>query len=824
MSGRALNLVAGRVQSRIDSYREQTSRPKPRVLYVLSTRSGGTPQSNQDLMIALEDRVEALVLWCKSNRMELSRFERGTYAKLKSYRLLEPLRAIPHRNSEYDRVVADWLVRYNVELVHIRHVAWHSLGLVDMAKALRLPVVFSFHDFYTVCPSVNLLDEANRYCAGQCTLTEGECFQPLWPDEGFPLLKHAAIHDWQRMFGSSLQMCDLFVTTSQSSAAIIKKIYPFLDERHFAVIPHGRDFARMEQFCADLNPDEPIRLLVPGNLSPAKGLHVVISLGKLAAEQAIELHVMGNMPEATKCVGFAITNHGPYKREQFADLVEKIKPQLGGIFSICPETYCHTLTELWACGIPVLGFDLGAVGERIKATSGGWLAADLTAEAVLELINRLRAEPKLHEAARDRIAEWQTGEGRWRNCQVVGHEYYDLYRWLLSNRAAGNEHSRPRVAVVTPARTSRYQLVRAPGSTYVRLGEKLRDSLTRPVRYDWVDANSDLDWVTSQFNAVLVQRTVLENRAVEQLIQHCRHKECALIVELDDFLLNTDISWTSHREYNPRSEALMKLIRAASLLVVSTEELKKRLADLTDRIIVSPNGLSERLWFPPLEENGDGSDLDVAVARKWRDERRVIYMGSFTHADDLKLLTDAVAEVRATYPNLRFFTAGITKSPEAWYESVQIPNGNYPQFVQWFRRIARLMDFGVAPLNDTEFNRCKSTIKLLEYSGAGLPVLASDVTPYREAIMDGVTGMLVANNPSAWTAALRFACENPDRMRAMGNVQLEEIIKRHLLGQQIPKFDAAILTAIRRSGAALPRATSLGSASVVRSTSPLSSQ
>ena len=42
--------------------------------------------------------------------------------------------------------------------------------------------------------------------------------------------------------------------------------------------------------------------------------------------------------------------HGIYKREDFCKIVNKIKPSFIGIFSIWPETYCHTLSEaivLW---------------------------------------------------------------------------------------------------------------------------------------------------------------------------------------------------------------------------------------------------------------------------------------------------------------------------------------------------------------------------------------------------------------------------------------------------------------------------------------------
>ena len=58
--------------------------------------------------------------------------------------------------------------------------------------------------------------------------------------------------------------------------------------------------------------------------------------------------------------------HGKYKNEEFCETVNKIKPSFIGIFSICPETYCHVLTEAWSCGIAVLATNIGALKDRRK--------------------------------------------------------------------------------------------------------------------------------------------------------------------------------------------------------------------------------------------------------------------------------------------------------------------------------------------------------------------------------------------------------------------------------------------------------------------------
>ena len=364
-----------RISAVSSAFTPEKEKVKPRVLYVLSTSTGGTPQTNQDLMNALDDRIEAFTLRCNASMVTLLYFKDDTYVEMEMHVLNEPIKAFPHRSDEYDAVVADWMVKYAIELVHIRHIAWHSLGLVDISKALGLPVIFSFHDFYTVCPTVKLLDDADQYCGGICTSSPGQCRHELWTEPDFPPLKNAAIQDWRRQFAPLLDKCDRFVTTTESAKKVIVTNYSNINDHDFWVIPHGRDFSRFEQLAPPIIKNENIRILVPGNISKAKGATIINALAAVATQAGIELHLLGDVSEDVEITDGVIF-HGVYQRQQFAEKVRQIKPHVGGIFSIWPETYCHTLTELWSCGVPVIGFDFGAVGERLRQSSAGWLTSE----------------------------------------------------------------------------------------------------------------------------------------------------------------------------------------------------------------------------------------------------------------------------------------------------------------------------------------------------------------------------------------------------------------------------------------------------------------
>ena len=63
-------------------------------------------------------------------------------------------------------------------------------------------------------------------------------------------------------------------------------------------------------------------------------------------------------------------------------------------------------------------------------------------------------------------------------------------------------------------------------------------------------------------------------------------------------------------------------------------------------------------------------------------------------------------------------------------------------------------DIGLAPLHDTEFNRCKYFNKYIEYTLVGVPGIYSKIEPYTYVIKDKKNGILVSNTPDEWYEGL----------------------------------------------------------------------
>src|SRR5947209_2858188 len=80
---------------------------------------------------------------------------------------------------------------------------------------------------------------------------------------------------------------------------------------------------------------------------------------------------------------------------------------------------------------------------------------------------------------------------------------------------------------------------------------------------------------------------------------------------------------------------------------------------------------------------------------------------------------------------------------------------------------------GLAPLEDNSFNRCKADTKWVEYSAAGIPVVASDLPVYHGAAAGGAA--VLADTAKSWNEALLTLLRRPDLRRDQVAIAQEKL-------------------------------------------------
>jgi hypothetical protein len=220
----------------------------------------------------------------------------------------------------------------------------------------------------------------------------------------------------------------------------------------------------------------------------------------------------------------------------------------------------------------------------------------------------------------------------------------------------------------------------------------------------------------------------------------------AAIYELDDWILGVEPSNTQAYEFyaDPTTRRVIETsLWVADAVIVSSEALREKVLPFNENVFVFPNYLPERYLRTPslrtpdrvVAGYGGGSSHLLDVAENAPGIRRA-------------LLENRERVLFRNYGQHLFNEFGFNEATDRVpFEFVpwQSDKGDYLRNLN--------IDIGLCPLRDSDFNRCKTPIKALEYAFCGVPTIASNVTPYKEFVVDGVTGYLV-DTADEWAAAI----------------------------------------------------------------------
>lgn len=397
---------------------------KKNFLYVVHIGGGGVPNTNRDLMAQVQKGHNVYLVTSNAKALQVTQVLEDGSRELYYLKLQESWHPLTFRVAECRKFFLSVFLDLGIDLVHIRHLFKFTLDIVDVIKALHVPLIISLHDFYMLSPSISLLSPEGVY-EPDVLPVPWACLTPFL--EGLTPDKHTQ-EIWTEQFSQVLESADILVTTSASTKDIACRLQPSLRTKRFEVIEHGRDLeaATDVHYTAHRSAsDASLRFLILGNMGTHKGSELLARIASDPRASNWQFHFAGEADEHTAKLGI---QHGMYERDQLKGIIERAQPHFSLVLSTWPETFSHTLTESWAHGIPVIASDLGAVGERTTRLGLGWCVNTNSTDDFFDLLASLRAQPEKYQQCLQSLEGFSS-----RTSWQMAYDYLNLYRSLLNS-------------------------------------------------------------------------------------------------------------------------------------------------------------------------------------------------------------------------------------------------------------------------------------------------------------------------------------------------------------------------------------------------------
>jgi glycosyltransferase involved in cell wall biosynthesis len=378
--------------------------------------------------------------------------------------------AVQDGGAAVDAVTEQVLDRVKPDLVHVHELSGHGLSLFDVLKRRAIPYVVSIHNFWTLCPQMNLIDAEGSVCRD----FEGgvRCMRCRWlPDAGSrtgvervksslaatPLFKPLRR---MRQTARRLMVRRGSVSPAGWSAprftaeAFARRRAHAVEGLNGARAIHAMSsrsatilealgvrrerirIAPISLFSLDtLEPakrggvSRPLTFGYRGSLSYLKGVHLLLSAFSKLDQTKARLLIYGSGEPSYElglramATGLKIEFRGEYDAARLPEINAGI--DVGIVPSLCDETFCLTGFEFLRSGSPVIATEMGGMIDYVRDGVNGWLVPPRDVDALASVMQRLVDSPADIDALRVSVPSPSMND--------VVDSMLDLYREAIAN-------------------------------------------------------------------------------------------------------------------------------------------------------------------------------------------------------------------------------------------------------------------------------------------------------------------------------------------------------------------------------------------------------
>lgn len=275
----------------------------------------------------------------------------------------------------------------------------------------------------------------------------------------------------------------------------------------------------------------------------------------------------------------------------------------------------------------------------------------------------------------------------------------------------------------------------------------------------------------SKIDLIILQRAKWSFE-LESFIRIVKEKKIPIVYDMDDLIYHTKYvpkylnSIGDYRDFTVDSFfALSKryeLIASSSDgFIATTNDLKQHLeCDFNKPVWLMPNFLNK-------EQEEESRKICLLKEKNYKRDKFVIgyFSGSNSHQRDLEIVESAIIKLMDKYPDIYLKIVGymsLSKEFEKLKKDGRILIDKFVPFQELQYKIGEV-DLNIIPLQNHEFNHCKSELKYFEASIVDVVSCATDNNVYHNIIEDGKDGFLCTEMD--WYDKIEYVYLNYDKMK-----------------------------------------------------------
>jgi hypothetical protein len=263
--------------------------------------------------------------------------------------------------------------------------------ILNLARSTGAKLDYKVHDYYAICPSKHLLENEDQYCfvpldTSACNICLRNNRHAHWVGD-----KPVDIVKWREPFVQLLEGATIISVFDSSSIKIMKRAFQ-VDETKFRLEPRKQiSFKHVQQISLVGS----LHIGVIGALTVSKGSSIISKLAEYieAHDLQIPISIVGSshVPAENN-----VRVLGTYNHAELPQIVQREGINVILMASIIPETFSYTISEAIQMDMPIVAFDIGAQGARVKQYKlGKVVPLNSSPEAILEAIQSVLITAKV---------------------------------------------------------------------------------------------------------------------------------------------------------------------------------------------------------------------------------------------------------------------------------------------------------------------------------------------------------------------------------------------------------------------------------------------